>query len=104
MIRRQRSWRLQPTFGRNDADQELSSIGVDLLMGLLERVSNPTLCGDALAADGTRDAESLIGSVTTAAGPGAPPLYPAAARRGGFVVVAEISGRVSPRAPPTADD
>jgi hypothetical protein len=63
------------TFSRDDAEQELSDIAIDMPPGLLGRIASVPLCPDALAATGACDGSSQIGSVTTAAGPGDQPYY-----------------------------
>jgi hypothetical protein len=61
------------TFGRADLEQPLKNITVDLPPGLLGRIGSVPLCAEAKAAAGTCGAESRLGSVTTAAGPGSNP-------------------------------
>ncbi len=59
---------------RTDLDEELSGISVTMPRGLLGRIGNVALCGDAQAAAGTCDEASRIGSVTTGAGAGSEPI------------------------------
>jgi hypothetical protein len=60
--------------GRNDGDQELSSLSVDLPAGFTAQVAGVPLCADANAAAGTCGAGSRVGSVVVGAGPGANPV------------------------------
>jgi hypothetical protein len=63
------------TYGRSDADQNLSRIQVKTPPGLLGTLSTVALCDEARAAAGTCGPESLIGHVTTAVGAGSNPFY-----------------------------
>ena len=59
------------TFGRDDADQLLRAVAVDLPEGLLARLGDlAALCADAQAAAGACDEGARIGTVLAAAGPG----------------------------------
>lgn len=57
-------------FGRQDADDMLGGISLDLPNGLLARIADVPLCDDARGNAGTCGAESRIGTVNTTAGPG----------------------------------
>ncbi|HST41821.1 MAG TPA: hypothetical protein VLK58_20040, partial [Conexibacter sp.] len=61
-------------FGRDDAQQDLGDLTVDLPAGLMGMVASADLCSDAAAAAAACGAGSRIGSVTAAAGAGANPL------------------------------
>jgi hypothetical protein len=63
------------TFGREDREQDLSSITVSAPPGLLGMVSQVPQCPEAQANAGTCGPESLIGSTTVGAGPGPHPFY-----------------------------
>ena len=63
------------TFGRGDHDQELGAIAVDMPEGLTGKVADAVLCADAQANAGACGEGSLIGSVTSAAGPGSQPYW-----------------------------
>lgn len=60
---------------RSDADQQLSSVSTVLPEGLLANLKDATLCPAPQAAAGTCGPESLIGHITTGAGPGPTPFY-----------------------------
>jgi hypothetical protein len=60
-------------FTRNDYEQELRSIGVDMPAGLLARIKDVPLCDLARAANGTCGEESRIGSANAASGAGTQP-------------------------------
>jgi hypothetical protein len=60
-------------FSRDDDDQELSGVSVDMPKGLLGRIAGVTQCAGAAAEAGTCGEGSRIGSVTTSAGAGATP-------------------------------
>ncbi len=60
-------------FARQDADDMLGGIALDLPNGLLARIADVPLCDEARGNAGTCGAESRIGTVMTAAGPGATP-------------------------------
>ena len=60
-------------FGRGDGEQDLGDLSVELPAGVMGMVSQAELCDDAAAAAGTCGAESRIGSVKVAAGPGSNP-------------------------------
>jgi hypothetical protein len=61
------------TFSRDDDDQMLKSIAVDMPQGLLGRIAGVPLCAEAQASAGTCGEASRVGSVTTGAGPGTNP-------------------------------
>ncbi len=61
------------TVRREDADQELSGIAVDLPSGLLGALGSVPLCPDGAAAAGTCAPESRVGSTTVSAGSGPSP-------------------------------
>ncbi|MBB4661222.1 hypothetical protein [Conexibacter arvalis] len=61
------------SFGREDDDQTLRDISVDMPRGLVGVIAASTLCHDAAAAIGACGEESRIGSTTTEAGPGPNP-------------------------------
>jgi hypothetical protein len=65
---------LNVSFGRNDTDELLSGVSLDLPKGLLARIASADLCDDAQAAAGTCGDGSRVGSVTTETGPGSLPL------------------------------
>ncbi len=60
---------------RDDTDQELRSVNVDMPKGLLGRIADAVLCADAAANAGTCGDGSRIGSVTVGAGAGSDPFY-----------------------------
>ncbi len=62
-------------FGRNDGEQNLSSVNVDLPPGLLAHLGTVPACSDAQANAGTCPAESQVGTATVAAGAGDLPLW-----------------------------
>jgi hypothetical protein len=61
------------TFARQDGEQDLGGIQVKTPPGLLGSIAHVPLCGEPQAAQGTCGAESQIGEVTTAVGPGPDP-------------------------------
>lgn len=61
------------TIRRNDGDQDLSQIGLDLPPGLLGALGSVPLCGEAQAAAGTCDESTRVGSTTVSAGTGGAP-------------------------------
>jgi hypothetical protein len=63
------------TFGREDREQDISSVTLTTPPGLLGKVSEVSQCAEAQANAGTCGADSLIGSTTVGAGPGADPFY-----------------------------
>lgn len=63
------------TFGREDREQDLSQIQVQMPPGLIGKLSGVTLCGEPQASQGTCAESSRIGSITAAAGAGAHPFY-----------------------------
>jgi len=67
------------SFGRDDAQQDLGGVSVDLPAGLMGMIGSADLCPDAQAAAGTCGEGSRIGSVRVTAGPGANP-FPLAGR------------------------
>lgn len=62
------------TLDRPDGQQNYGSVGVKMPPGLLARINDIDLCAEADAAAGSCNANSLIGTVTTTAGPGSAPL------------------------------
>jgi hypothetical protein len=60
---------------REDTDQELGSIAVDMPAGLTGRIANAVLCPDSAAAAGTCQDVSRVGSVTVGAGAGSDPFW-----------------------------
>jgi hypothetical protein len=62
-------------FGRNDGEQNLSSVNVDLPPGLLAHLGTVPACSDADANAGTCPAESQVGTASVAAGAGDLPLW-----------------------------
>ncbi|HEV3047049.1 MAG TPA: hypothetical protein VGY13_06765 [Solirubrobacteraceae bacterium] len=63
------------TFGRQDGEQDLSGVTVDLPPGLLAKVAGVPRCAEAQANAGTCSAASQIGMATGVAGSGTAPLY-----------------------------
>jgi hypothetical protein len=63
------------TFSRQDREQDLSGIQVRTPPGLLGTLAGIPLCGEPQASLGTCSADSRIGSMTVAAGPGSHPFY-----------------------------
>jgi hypothetical protein len=61
------------TFARQDSEQDLGGIQVKTPPGLLGSIAHVPLCPEPQAAQGTCGAESEIGEVTTAVGPGPDP-------------------------------
>jgi hypothetical protein len=61
------------SFGRSDADQELSGLQVTLPPGLLGMISKVSLCQEPQAAQGTCAAASEIGEASADIGPGGDP-------------------------------
>jgi hypothetical protein len=61
------------TFARQDGEQDLGGIQVKTPPGLLGSIAHVPLCPEPQAAQGTCGAESQIGEVTTAVGPGPDP-------------------------------
>lgn len=62
------------TMNRNDRDQLLGGVKLELPPGLLAKTKDVPLCGDAQANAGTCGAESRVGTATTTAGSGDTPL------------------------------
>jgi uncharacterized repeat protein (TIGR01451 family) len=60
---------------RNDDDQEIGRLKLNMPSGLLGYISRVSLCGDAQARAGTCPDSSKIGSVTVGAGAGPNPFY-----------------------------
>lgn len=60
---------------RDDEDQELGSLTIDMPGGLLGRIADAVLCEEPAATAGSCQKESLIGSVTVGAGAGESPFY-----------------------------
>jgi hypothetical protein len=61
------------TFTRADGEQQLGGVSLKMPVGLLGRLAGIPLCGEPQAAQGTCDAASQIGTVSTDAGAGANP-------------------------------
>jgi hypothetical protein len=61
------------TFGRDDAQQDLGDLSVQLPAGVTGMLASAELCGEAQAAAGTCGEGSRLGSATVTAGPGASP-------------------------------
>lgn len=61
--------------GRDDRQQLLSGVEVELPEGLLAKLRGVPLCGSAQAANGGCPAGSRIGTATAGAGPGSNPYY-----------------------------
>jgi hypothetical protein len=66
---------LSVTFGRQDSDQELSSITATLPPGLFAKIAGVTQCSNADAAAGTCPASSQVGTATAGSGAGSHPLF-----------------------------
>jgi hypothetical protein len=64
---------LSVSFGRNDGDQGLSKIAVDLPQGLLAKIKGVTRCTDAQVAAIACPAASRVGTAGVLAGPGSQP-------------------------------
>jgi hypothetical protein len=62
------------SFSREDTDQELGGLSVDLPPGLVANLSGVALCGEAQANAGTCPEASQIGTVLAESGPGPNPL------------------------------
>ncbi len=62
-------------FTRDDLDQELGALTVNLPSGLTGKIANAVLCSAADAANGTCPAGSKIGDVTVGAGAGSNPFF-----------------------------
>jgi hypothetical protein len=62
-------------FSRQDEDQQLSSLTVDLPSGLTGRIADVDLCGDVEAKSNACPAGSRIGDVTVGAGAGSSPFF-----------------------------
>ena len=60
---------------RDDSDEELKGITLNMPEGLVGRIADVDLCGDAQAAAGTCSGASKVGSVTVGAGAGTNPFY-----------------------------
>jgi hypothetical protein len=60
---------------RQDDDQELGGLTMNLPPGLLANVASVPLCGEAQANAGTCPESSLVGTVEAGAGPGPDPLF-----------------------------
>jgi hypothetical protein len=63
------------TFSRQDREQDLAGVTVNLPEGLLGKIAGIAQCPDAQANTGTCPASSRIGTATAAAGSGAHPLW-----------------------------
>jgi len=60
---------------RDDADQQLGRVTVDMPEGLTAKIANATLCSDAQAQAGNCPESSRVGRVTVGAGAGPDPFY-----------------------------
>lgn len=60
---------------RDDRQQYIDGVEVDLPQGVLAKLAGVALCGDAAANAGTCGGGSRVGSATVAAGPGSNPFY-----------------------------
>jgi hypothetical protein len=60
---------------REDRQQYVSGVSVDMPQGLLAKLAGVPLCGSGQAADGDCPAGSRIGTATVGAGPGASPFF-----------------------------
>jgi hypothetical protein len=63
------------TLTREDQDQDLASLAVNLPTGLLAHINSTVLCPGTAAAAGTCSDASKVGSVTVGAGAGTNPFY-----------------------------
>jgi hypothetical protein len=63
------------TFGRQDTDQELSSLSATLPPGLFAKIAGVPQCPSANAAAGTCSAASQVGTATVGSGAGAHPIF-----------------------------
>jgi uncharacterized repeat protein (TIGR01451 family) len=66
---------LRLRFTRDDRDQELAGLTVNLPSGLTGKIASVDLCGSAQAAAGTCGESSKVGDVTVGAGAGTNPFY-----------------------------
>jgi hypothetical protein len=66
---------LKLRFTRDDQDQEISGLSVDLPGGLTGKIASVDLCGAAQAAAGTCGEGSKVGDVTVGAGAGTNPFF-----------------------------
>ncbi|WP_245540829.1 hypothetical protein [Patulibacter americanus] len=64
---------LSVSFGRNDGDQFLEKIAVDLPPGLLAKIKGVTRCSEAQVAAAACPAASRVGTASVQAGPGSAP-------------------------------
>jgi hypothetical protein len=65
----------QLTLARKDGEPNLSSVGVNMPVGLLGTLASVTRCTEPAASQGSCDADSLIGHVQVAAGSGSTPFW-----------------------------
>jgi hypothetical protein len=80
-----KAWTVNPVAGvhtpfvltilRDDEDEELKSLSVEMPQGMLARINGVPKCPAANAALGTCDESSRVGTVTTGAGAGAFPFF-----------------------------
>jgi hypothetical protein len=82
----------QLRFSRNDTDQTLRAITVDMPEGLTGLISAATLCAEPAASAGTCGPESQIGTTTVAAGPGSNPYYLTGAQAGKVYLTGGYNG------------
>jgi hypothetical protein len=66
---------LQLRFSRDDQDQEMAGLTVNLPGGLTGKIASVDLCGSAQAAAGTCGESSKVGDVTVGAGAGTNPFF-----------------------------
>jgi hypothetical protein len=66
---------LSVTFSREDSDQTLGRVTMQMPPGLSGTLAHVPLCGEPQAAQGKCGPESQIGETTVSAGPGPDPLY-----------------------------
>jgi hypothetical protein len=71
---------LKLRFTRDDQDQEISGLSVDLPGGLTGKIASVDLCSNAQAAAGTCGESSKVGDVSVGAGAGSNPFYITAGR------------------------
>jgi hypothetical protein len=62
-------------FSRDDEDQQLAGLSLDMPQGMLGRIADVSLCGETDASNGNCPDASKIGSVTVGAGAGANPFF-----------------------------
>jgi hypothetical protein len=60
---------------REDSDEEIKALSIDMPRGLTGRIADATLCGETDAKNGTCPETSRVGSVVVGAGAGTNPFY-----------------------------